>query len=205
MQGLFQVQRLYVQLEDWESLEKLLPNLRRHKLIDSDQETELQLKLYSGLIQQLSEQDDVAALKKVWSRIPKQLQTHSQLLHTYARQLLRHNAGEEAEFLLRPIVKKQWNEQLIAVYGACPSFDHEKQLHIAESWLDSQQHNPVLLLSLGRICRRNQLWGKARSYVNSSLSLQASTEAYAEMGQLLEQLGEEQQAIENYKLGLGLA
>jgi HemY protein len=49
---------------------------------------------------------------------------------------------------------------------------------------------------------RNQLWGKARDYFESSLKIQGSPEAFAEMARLLAHLGEHKRSTEYYQQGL---
>jgi HemY protein len=48
------------------------------------------------------------------------------------------------------------------------------------------------------------LWGKARSYFESSLAIAPSAEAYADNARLLEQLGENSTALQKYREGLML-
>jgi HemY protein len=48
------------------------------------------------------------------------------------------------------------------------------------------------------------LWGKARSYLETALSIRATPEGYQEYGRLLNQLGEGDAAAEAYRAGLGL-
>jgi HemY protein len=49
-----------------------------------------------------------------------------------------------------------------------------------------------------------QLWGKARSYLESSLAISPRTDAYALYGQLLKELGEEDEAASAFRSGLAL-
>jgi HemY protein len=49
---------------------------------------------------------------------------------------------------------------------------------------------------------RNEIWGKARSYLENAIANGAAPEAYAELGHLLEQLGEHEAAREVYRKGL---
>ena len=62
--------------------------------------------------------------------------------------------------------------------------------------------DPALLLTVGRLCAQNQLWGKARDYLERSLFLAPNPETYAELGQLMDQLGQHQKRDEYYKKGL---
>ena len=60
------------------------------------------------------------------------------------------------------------------------------------------------MLTLGKISSRNQLWGKARSYLESSIEQRATAEAYRLLGALLERLGEADEASDCYRRGLDL-
>jgi HemY protein len=75
-------------------------------------------------------------------------------------------------------------------------------LALAETLLETHPHDPGLLLALGRLCLRAKLWGKARGYLEASISTDGPTPAYRELGHLLEQLGEHETALEVYRRGL---
>jgi HemY protein len=51
---------------------------------------------------------------------------------------------------------------------------------------------------------RCQLWGKARSYIEESIKLDPTAEAYREQGMLFEQLGAQSAALESYRKGCSL-
>jgi HemY protein len=63
----------------------------------------------------------------------------------------------------------------------------------------------VLLIAVARLSMANELWGKARSYLESSLAITPSAEGFALYGNLLEKLGEDQHASEAFRSGLLLA
>jgi len=71
-----------------------------------------------------------------------------------------------------------------------------------EKWLKSRPNNSTLMLSLGRACLRNRLWGKAREYFKSALrfskSMAVSAEANAELARLLDHMGEHAQSAALY-------
>ena len=60
----------------------------------------------------------------------------------------------------------------------------------------------MLLLTLARLHRKYQLWGKSKSYYNSSLNFSPSAEVYLEFAELLEELKEYGNAETCYKQGL---
>jgi HemY protein len=68
----------------------------------------------------------------------------------------------------------------------------------AERWLNSHPRDASLLLTLGRLCREKQLWGKAQSYLEASLAVEASAEAHLELAGLLENELEKSAAAERH-------
>ena len=74
----------------------------------------------------------------------------------------------------------------------------------AEGWLSTHSEDPDLLLTAAQLCLRNELWGKARSYLESVISLRPTPEAYQEYGRLLNELGEADAAADAFRQGLGL-
>jgi HemY protein len=82
--------------------------------------------------------------------------------------------------------------------------DSTKQLKRAEGWLARHPDDADLLLAAARLCLRNELWGKARSYLETVISLRPTPEAYQVYGRLLNRLGDTDAAAEAYRSGLGM-
>ena len=59
-------------------------------------------------------------------------------------------------------------------------------------------------MTTAQLCLRNELWGKARSYLETAIAIRPSPEAFHEYGKLLTQLGEGEAAAEAYRDGLTL-
>ena len=64
--------------------------------------------------------------------------------------------------------------------------------------------DPELLLAAARLCLRNELWGKARSYLETGIAIRPTPDAFREYGSLLNQLGEGEAAADAYREGLKL-
>ncbi len=90
------------------------------------------------------------------------------------------------------------------LFGLVEGKDASKQLKRVEGWLASHGEDPDLLLAAARLCLRNELWGKARSYLESVIALRPTPEAYQEYGQLLNRLGESADAAQAFRDGLNL-
>jgi HemY protein len=194
--------RLYLRLQDWAALETLLPVLEKYNVYPEKKFTELQTQIYYGLLKNAQQGSD--AFDLVWQRVPKSLRTGPQLLTLYVKFLAKKDP-DEAEEQLRRALEKELDGALLWQYGLIFSTKVDKQLHTAENWLKAQPKNPILLLTLGRLSMKNQLWGKARSYFEASLGIQPQASTYFELAKLLEQLNETNRALEYYRAGLALS
>jgi HemY protein len=196
--------QLYVQQQDWQQLRDLLPELRRSQVLDDRQWQQLAVKVYRERVLALSSTSDLETLKKGWKQLPPPVQQDEGLLAVYIEQLVRLGEHEQAGQLLATLIREGWNQRLVYLYGDMQSVDAPAQQTLAERWLEQHPQDPVLLLSLAKISLRNQLWGKARSYLEASIDLQPSAEAYRLLGTLLEKLEEPDKAAECYRKGVEL-
>ena len=197
--------RLYIELHDWERLLELLPRLNRHHLIGQNEAQKLELKSYGELLKRATSDDDLNHLNTFWQRVPKHLKHHEPLLRAYILELIRLGAVSDAENLLYHSLNKQWDDSLVYLYGIIDSSDLTRQLGRAEGWVKKHENNPTLLLTVGRLCVRNNLWGKARQYLEASANLGIHPETYKELGNLLEHMGETEEAREYYRKGLAMS
>jgi len=193
------IAQLYERLSEWKQLLELLPALRKQKVLDNEQLSQLEIKAYMALLDQAAA---AGSLDQAWSQIPKPLQQNQQLLFNYATHLHEMNLDPVAEPLLRHSIKKSWDQQLVLLYGLLDGEDHKQQLNCAEALLEQQPHNPVLLLTLGRLSLKDKLWGKAKSYLEASISASGPVEACQELGHLLETMGEPDKALAVYRDGI---
>ncbi|MDX1518600.1 MAG: heme biosynthesis HemY N-terminal domain-containing protein [Gammaproteobacteria bacterium] len=196
---------LHTRLKDWNSVIRLLKDLKNKKRVDSDRIRSQQLQAYAGQLQQAGNSGDDMILARTWITIPKQFRREVFLIQAYVLQRIRFRDHFDAEIQVRNVLKKQWDETLVRLYGFVRGHDPMQQLEFAEDLLHRHSREPVLLMTLGRLCLRNKLWGKARMYFEECLSIKPSPELYRELAGLLEKLGEKERAAKCYQKGLQLA
>lgn len=211
-QVLRQLQRLYRQRGEWSELIRLMPELRKDKVLPAQELAELEkrawgenlsLAAYRG-VEGESAPAGLPALEKAWQQLTSAQRQEPALILAYAEQLRRHGADVQAEEVLRAAMKRDYNAHLARLYGLVRGSDPGKQLQTAEGWLKNHPDDPGLLLTLGRLCLQSSLWGKARDYLEASLRLQRNPEACAELARLLGQLGETDRSNQLFQEGLGL-
>ena len=59
--------------------------------------------------------------------------------------------------------------------------------------------DPQLLATLGRLCAHAELWGKAQSYFEASLSFEETRAAHLELARLAERTGREADAQSHFR------
>jgi len=191
---------LYEEVKDWPQLIVLLPELKRNHVVSEPAFHQLEKQAYLQATIDLIKQDQSAALTDRIKSLPKHLVNDTDVMAEYSRYLLQKKEYVAAESQLRHCLSKQFDTQLIDLYGQIGG--HIAQLKFAESFLKAQPHSAALNLCLGRICQSSNLWGKAKHYFEKSIELNPSSAAYAELGKLLEQLDDQAGACVAYREGL---
>lgn len=197
------LKKLYVELGDWNGIIELLPELRKRKVLNSDALTALEQQAYIKLLQSVANNPNHTVLDEIWRQMPRSLRRDNTVILPYTQALLAQHREQEAEAIIQEALKSNWSAELVSLYGLLPAGNEAKQLDIAEGWQKQYGTNPTLLLTLGRLCMRNRLWGQARQYLESACDTTTpSVEVYAELARLLEHVGDTQQAMVYYRKGL---
>lgn len=202
----------YLRLEDWRELSKLLPELRKRSVLPESELGELERLVWHNLLEKAAEDcrrqqqaDPNASLEpltRLWDELPGFLRRDEKTIADYARLLA--DLGDEAqtETLLRKVLHNHWSDDLVNLYGRIEGRKPDEQLLTAEQWLKDRPSNAELLLALGRLSLRNELWGKAREYFETSLRLRRSRDTLAELSRLSAHMGDEEMSIKLMMQGL---
>lgn len=188
--------------KNWDQVLLLLPQLEKRDGIDAVQAEQLRINAHIENIKRRAHQAE--ELKAYWTRLSSQEKTNSKIALTAARYFLAMGGAKEACEILEDSLAKHWDSDLVELYGQCVDKDVVKQIERAENWLKEHPRDPHLLLALGRLCARQELWGKAQSYVEASLSLETTRAAHLALAQLLEKMNKTDEACKHYRQSLAL-
>jgi len=201
----------YVRLEDWRELSRLLPEIRKRNLMESEEQGDLERLVWQNLLQRAAEEcrrhsgepsASLEPLTKLWDELPGFLRRDEHTIREYARLLADLGDEAQAETLLRKVLRNHWGDELVNLYGRVKGLKPDEQLLVAEQWLKDRPNNAELLLALGRLSLRNELWGKAREYFETSLRLRRSRETMAELSRLNAHMGEGKNSVKLLMQGL---
>jgi HemY protein len=197
--------KVYAQMEDWEAVRRLLPDLHGNKVLMEAEIKLLETETYSALLKRKSESRDAAVLRELWGHIPAHIREVLGIQTLYYAAMIEAGAGEEIEEGLRLALGQHWDETLLVLYGCVKTADADRQLTQAEAWLAPHPRDAVLFRVLGKLALRAGQSEKARDYLQKSLDVEPSVEAYRLMGDFLFEQKDFVAAGHCYRSGLMLA
>lgn len=187
------------ELGEWEALLKLLPVMQKAKVIDQQEAAELR---HSAAIGELQRCKDRETLKSSWKALPRTMQKAPEVIRAYADQAVLQGLPEMTEEVIRVSLKHEWIPALLIPYGEPGPDDTPRRLKQCEKWLEAHPDDALLHLTLGRLCAREELWGKARHHMIRSLELDPTVAGFDSLGQLLERKGEMEVAMACFRNAL---
>jgi HemY protein len=203
--GLLLLARVYRQTGDWRKLQELEPKLRKTRGIPAALADETVEQIHLDRLKAAGARQDFAELSAAWKDLPKSLVPRSDLIATYARGCMACGRHDDAEAELHAALDRQWDENLVLLYGELEPEDPLATLERAERWLTNHREDAGLLLTCARLSARAELYGKARSYLETSISIRPRVEAYQLLADFMEQTGDRERALKALNDGLALA
>jgi HemY protein len=191
--------RCYTELGEWEPLVGLLPVMLKTRMLDTEKAAELKRQ---AAVTELHRSRDAESLQSDWRGLPKALQQDAVVVRTFAERAVELDAPELNEEVIRAALKRRWDSSLLPPYGVAGADDASRRLRQCEKWLKDHPDDSALHLALGRICAREELWGKAREHLVRSLELEPTVAGYDSLGQLLERKGELEVAMACFRNAL---
>jgi len=181
----------------------LVDQLVRRKVYDAKQGELLRASAHAEALAGFAH--DAAGLRAYWARVPESDRLQSKVARAAARSFLSLGADREAADILARSLERNWEPSLLRTYAQCRAPDATRQLEIAERWLAAHNQDATLLYALGRLCERQQLWGKAQTYLEASVALDNHWRAHVALGELLATLGRHDEANAHLAAALRLA
>jgi HemY protein len=148
---------------------------------------------------------DASGLRDTWNRLPESTRTQAQIARAAALSFLQLGGDREAADIVARSLDRGWNSDLVELYGECRLSDPTLQLEQGERWLTAHNQDAALLRVLGTLCQRQQLWGKAQTYLEASLALEDHWRTHLALGEMLGRLARSDEANTHFVAALKLA
>ncbi|MGI9316249.1 MAG: heme biosynthesis protein HemY [bacterium] len=193
----------YRELNDWPALVSLMPSLGKLKAFPAE---ELKARERDALEHHIEAPallpGDGSKVDEAFKALPRKKKKDAAAVASYARQLIRSGEGQRAETVLRKALNREWNPELVKLYGLTETRHGKDQLKLIESWAKKYGDDPQLIFAMARLYRRDNQLDKAKELYAQVVAATGDSEAIAEMGDLLEQMGDPDSALLAYKQGL---
>lgn len=194
----------YARTQAWAALRRLLAGPETQRALPPERHRALTAQALRAGIAAAVAEARLDALKAVWDSASPPFRGDATLRQAYLAGLARLGADAEAAAQIVGVLEAHWDPRLVTLYGELNGLDPVTQLATVEQWLQRHGETPEVLLAAGLVCTRNQLWGKARSYLDAALRLQPTAAVYLALARLCEQTRKPEEAQIFYRRGLEL-
>lgn len=186
----------------WDEVDRLLDLLMRTNALEPGVAAQNRRMAYAENLKRRAEDD--RALLEYWKKVPSEFKVDPWVARAAARAFLQRGGDDTALDVLEAALDREWNEELVALYGELRASDPRRQIERAEKWLHAHPRDARLLLALAQLCSVQQLWGKAQSYLEASLAIAPTAEGHIRMAELKTQSGQTGEACQHYQKALTL-
>jgi HemY protein len=191
----------------WEDVLVTLAPLTRSGMLPEGAAQQIRLNAELNLIK--SKPANPEAITDAWKAFSRESRFDATMAATVASRLLALGCGREAKVVIEETIDARgaegWESALAAIYADCKTDSTLVQIERAERWLRQHARDAVLLATLGKLCMRQALWGKAQSYLEASVALEPTLDAHMTLARLMEQLGRSDEAARHVRRSAELA
>ena len=191
------------QAKNWEQTLPLIDQLERRGVFDATQAG--QLRRYAHAENLKRKALDQRALSDCWQKIPTAQKRDAKVAAAAAQCFIALGGCTQANQIIEQALESEWDSELVGLYAECEGAEVVRQIERAENWLGRNPRDAVLLLTLGRLCAQQELWGKAQSYLEASIAVEPMYSAHLALAQLHDRLGNAEAARRHYRDSLELA
>jgi HemY protein len=190
---------------DWDQVLRLSSQLAKRDAIAPAVAEEYKVQATVELLRRASA--DGATLERRWRAVPDADRTQPRIAAAAAQQAAKVGRAAMSRQIIEAALDAEWSPQLVSLYGQLPErlegealrAEARARIERAERWLLDHERDAQLLATLGRLCARAELWGKARSFLEASLAFEEGRAAHLDLARLAEQIGQPADAERHYR------
>ena len=151
---------------------------------------------------------DVESIQRVWASVPPEDRVRPFVAVRAARIFNAKGLYDEARSVVEKALAVEWDDRLVRAYRESAAAEGSAsllaQIERCEEWMATRPGDPELALTLGSLCLRQKLWGKAQRCLEQALSDASNSdtvrEAHLKLAQLHEALNLPEEAAAHYRM-----
>ena len=193
------------QARNWPEVLRLVRILDKRKALHPALAKRLRELAYQSLLGEGGH--DAESIRRTWAGVPAAERTAPYIAARAAEAFNACGLHDEARAIAEESLKADWDERVVRAYrdaaGPAGSPTLLAQIESCEQWRKTRPMDAQLALTLGSLCLKQKLWGKAQRYLEQALSdaldAEMVREAHLKLAQMHEALGQEQEAANHYR------
>ena len=187
----------------WDEVLSILRLVEKRDALHPAATLQLRIKAVESLLAEKS--GDAAAVALIWRGLKADERAIPGVASRVASALSAADADQEARNILETALDVDFDESMVQTYGALDHVPTRNRLDRLEGWRQRYGDQPLLLLTLGRVCAAERLWGKAEEYLVLAVRREPSVTTHVALAELFESLGRAQEAAQQYRAAAQLA
>jgi HemY protein len=193
------------QAKNWPEVLRLVRSLDKHKALHPALSARLRELAYADLLS--DKLHDAESVQRVWGSIPQSDRLKPYVACLAATALNARGLHDEARVVAEESLSANWDDRVVRAYrdAAAPAGSAAllAQIEHCEAWIQERPTDAELALTLGSLCLKQKLWGKAQRYLEQALSDATEPrmvrEAHLKLAQLHEALQQPEEAANHYR------
>ena len=193
--------QVYYEISDWKSLTQKAKTILGHTGSNPKLERCFS-EAFNHQARALSGEEQ--ELKNLWNKLPSAIENMPSILAARLESIMAHGQHDSAEKELRKAIPKTWNHRLIKLYAKLDTPDLATLSKRIDRWLVDRPRDANLWLAASQLAKRDELWTQAKQFLERSIENKETSLAYNELGLILLELGQEDEAIKVINKALNL-
>lgn len=193
------------QAQNWEEVLRLVRSLDNHRALHPALSNRLRELAYEDLLS--SHGQDAESIRRVWQKIPAEDRKRPYVAVRAARSFNAMGLHDEARLLVGKALSADWDDRLLRSYRESAAEEGSPallaQIEQCEEWIKKRPTDQELALTLGTLCLKQKLWGKAQLHLDRALlgvpEPKVAQQAHFKLAQLHEALNHPDKAAIHYR------
>jgi HemY protein len=197
--------KAHQQAKNWPEVLRLVRSLDKHKALHPALSARLRELAYDALLSDNSH--DAESIQRVWATVPSADRIKPYIAAHAATALNARGLHDEARTTAEEALRAEWDDRVVRAYreAAAPAGTPAllAQIEHCEQWIKQRPNDAELALTLGSLCLKQKLWGKAQRYLEQALSDASEArmvrESHLKLAQMHEALGQHDEAAAHFR------
>lgn len=193
------------QARHWPEVLRLVRLLDKHKALHPALSSRLREMAYQDLLTRQAH--DAESIRRIWASIPVEDRVKPFVAIHGATGFSGCGLYSDARAIVEKALAVEWDERLMRTYRRSAAAEGSPellaQIERCEEWHARRPTDAELTLTLGTLCLKQKLWGKAQRYLEQALSDATDhaivREAHLKLAQLHEALEHQEKANVHYR------